>query len=337
MAKFVAFLALSAFLFGTALSEHEKEPTFTILPFPPISKTVSQSTTHPAPRGNKFPDPGLPDAGTATHGLETVQERSTAAFFTGVGICYSPFTADRKCKSQQAINSDVARLRKYSTIRLYGVECNQVSMVMAASKQYGIKIFAGIFSLQRLDTELQTLIRAAKGSWSSIAAVSIGNELVNKRANSPGQVVNAINKARGILRAAGYHGPVVTVDTSNTLIKHPQLCRASDFCGANAHAFYSSKTRAHEAGAFALKQAALVSSTAGGKTTIITESGWPSAGGTNGVAVPSDQNQAIAVKSLRDGFKGKNGQLFLFSAFNDKWKDDFQGSFGTEKYWGIED
>ncbi|WEW60600.1 Cell surface mannoprotein mp65 [Emydomyces testavorans] len=270
-------------------------------------------------------------------GLKAPKDRRAAASsFGGMGICYSPYTAAGTCKPQNEIDSDLARLKKYSTIRSYGVDCNQVSMILSAAKQNGLKLFAGIYDLNNLDGDLQIVIRSAKHSWSDIAAIAIGNELVLKVRNSPDQVVDAIHKARGILRSAGYHGPVVTVDTSGVLIQHPQLCHASDFCAANAHAFFSSSTSAHDAGHFTRKQADMVSAAAGGKMTVIVEAGWPSAGRSNGKAVPTDQNQEIAVRSLRDSFKDRDGHLFLFSAFNDKWKKDFDGSFGAEQFWGIE-
>lgn len=210
-------------------------------------------------------------------------------------------------------------------------------MVLSAAKRNGLQVFLGIFTIKNVDGEVKTIINAARNSWGDVVAVAIGNEVVNKRENSPEQVVAAVHKARGMLRNAGYRGPVVTVDTTNAFIQHPQLCHASDFCGVNAHAFFSPHTQAHEAGAFALKQLNMVSRAAGGKKTIITESGWPSVGDRNGKAVPSDQNQAAAVKSLRESFKNRSGDLLLFSAFNDKWKKDWHGSFRAEKYWGIED
>ncbi|KAI2083021.1 Cell surface mannoprotein mp65 [Ophidiomyces ophidiicola] len=262
---------------------------------------------------------------------------AAASPFRGVGISYTPFTADSKCKSQAEIDSDINRLRKYSTIRLYGVECNQIPMVLSAAKRNGMKIFAGIYVLNDLDRELQTLINSARNSWSDIVAVSIGNEVVARNAQSPGQVVNAINRARSILRGVGYGGPVLTIDTVEATIRNPQLCHASDICAANAHAFFSNKTPANQAGPFARRQADMVSAAVGGKRIIIAESGWPSAGDTNGAAVPSDQNQRIAVQSLRDSFRDRDGELILFSAFDEKWKKDFPGSHNAEKWWGIED
>ncbi|KMU76259.1 hypothetical protein CISG_00994 [Coccidioides immitis RMSCC 3703] len=268
-------------------------------------------------------------------GVPILEERAAAAgYFSGLGICYAPYTDGGQCKPQQEIDADFAKLKKYQTIRIYGVDCNQVRMVLNTAKKNNSKVFAGIFNLKNFDGDLESLISQAKDSWSNVAAINIGNELVNRGLNSPDQVADAVKKARDILRGAGYQGPVVTVDTSGMLIKHPKLCHASDFCAANAHAFFSSQTKAQDAGKFARNEADAVSKAAGGKFTVITESGWPSSGQPNGVAVPSPQNQNAAVESLKNSFKDRDGQLFLFSAFDDKWKQDFDGSFGRREVLG---
>ena len=59
-----------------------------------------------------------------------------------------------------------------------------------------------------------------------------------------------------------------------------------------------------------------------------TETGWPSAGGAAGKAVPSVENQKVAIKTIVET-QGKN--VILFSAFDDKWKPDTAATHGTEK------
>ena len=61
---------------------------------------------------------------------------------------------------------------------------------------------------------------------------------------------------------------------------------------------------------------------------LIEESGWPSAGQSNGVAVPSQINQATANAGILSSMGNK---CVLFSAFNDQWKNP--GQHGVEQYW----
>ena len=195
-----------------------------------------------------------------------------------------------------------------------------------------MKLFAGIWDVGNVADEAQLIIDAAKGDWRAIDTISVGNEVINSGSGTVDQVVSAVKQAKSILSAAGFAGNVVTVDTSDQIINNPQLCEVSDFAAANCHAFFDASVTASGAGAYVKKQAQLVQQACGGKNTIITESGWPWKGESNGAAVPSKANQKAAIGSLRNAF---SRNIILFSAFNDAWKQDYKGTFGTEKYWGI--
>lgn len=273
------------------------------------------------------------------------------------GISYSAYRDNGTCKSQPEVDADLDRIPlAYNLVRIYGVDCNQVALLKSSLErrwnqdrrpQNGntndMHMFAGIYDLSDLQGSLNTIIAAAAGDWSTFDTISIGNELVNTGQNSPADVVNAVNTARTTLRAAGYQGPVVTVDTFDQLIAYPELCQASDYCAANCHAFFDATQTAADAGKYVREQAEKVTAAANSgqgrreqhppKRTVITESGWPYAGQPNGAAIPSLQNQRTAILSLMSEFAG--GDLILFSAFDDKWKTDNAATFGTEKYWGF--
>ena len=78
----------------------------------------------------------------------------------------------------------------------------------------------------------------------------------------------------------------------------------------------------------------IVSQAAGGKTVVVTESGWPTQGGNNGVAVARQQNHETAIQSLKTAFGGGTN-LILYGMYNDLWKKDGPTTFGAEKYWGV--
>ena len=228
--------------------------------------------------------------------------------------------------------SDLAKMSAYEVIRLYGTDCDQVTSVLSGTKDRGVTIFAGIFNINQIQSESQTLIDAVKGDWSRINTVSVGNELVNTGGASVGQVTSAIRQVRSILKGAGYNGPVVTVDTMIAMKANPELCHASDYCAINCHAFFDGNTPAEKSGEFVLKWAKEVSQAAGGKTTVITETGWPSKGETNGMAVPSEENQQAAIASIKQSFPNN---AILYSSFNCMWKKNSGSTFGAEQYWGI--
>ncbi|KAJ5779580.1 hypothetical protein N7457_007300 [Penicillium paradoxum] len=256
------------------------------------------------------------------------------------GISYSPYKADRSCKNQEEVSQDLDRLSEYSFVRIYGTDCDQIKTVTNAARRRKMHVFAGIYDLKGFPDSLNAFGEALPGphgkkDWSIFHTIAVGNELVNAGTNAPGDVVSALNKARSVLRSQGYKGPVVTVDTFSVLQAHPELCHASDYCAANCHAFFDATRQAGGAGAYVLEQARAVSAAAGGKRTMITESGWPHAGDVNGAAIPSPRNQEVAVASLRKSFDHRREDLVLFTAFDDLWKDDNMFTFNAEKFWGM--
>ncbi|KAJ5125384.1 Glycoside hydrolase superfamily [Penicillium atrosanguineum] len=256
------------------------------------------------------------------------------------GISYSPYKANRACKSQAEVNKDLDQLSDYKFIRIYGTDCDQTKLVANAARIHNMKVFGGIYDLSDFPASLESFNQAAirpdgQKDWSIFHTIAVGNELVNAGMAAPGDVAHAVKQARTILRGQGYQGPVVTVDTFSVLLKHPELCKVSDYCAANCHAFFDATEHANNAGPYALEQAHGVSQAAGGKHTMITESGWPHAGQSNGAAVPSPENQRVAVESLRKSFAHRSDDLVLFTAFDDLWKDDNRWTFNAERFWGI--
>lgn len=248
------------------------------------------------------------------------------------GVTYSPYSNDGGCKSSSQISSEIAQLSGFDVIRLYGVDCNQVEAVLS-SKASGQKVFAGIFDVSNIESGVQSLASAVKsaGSWDDIHTVSIGNELVNGGQANPDQIGKYVNAGRSALKAAGYTGPVVSVDTFIAVINNPDLCSHSDYMAVNAHAFFDGGVDASGSGKWLLEQIQRVSSACGNsKKVMITESGWPSKGDSNNKAVPSKQNQESAISSIKSSC---GNDVILFTAFNDLWKAD--GAYNAEKYWGI--
>ncbi|KAJ5206137.1 Glycoside hydrolase superfamily [Penicillium cf. griseofulvum] len=256
------------------------------------------------------------------------------------GISYSPYRADRTCKGEEEVNQDLDKISEYSFVRIYGTDCDQTRIVTNAARRHNMRVFAGVYDLTDFPGSLGAFGDAVTGpdgkkDWSIFHTIAIGNELVNAGTNSASDVVTAVQKARSVLRAQGYMGPIVTVDTFSVLLDYPELCRVSDYCAANCHAFFDATQRPAGAGAYALAQARSISARAGGKRTMITESGWPHAGDANGGAIPSAENQQVAIASLRRSFEHRREDLVLFTAFDDLWKDDNSFTFNAERFWGI--
>ncbi|KAJ3497254.1 hypothetical protein NLG97_g2050 [Lecanicillium saksenae] len=254
------------------------------------------------------------------------------------GVSYAPYRANGDCKSQEDIDNDMKVMAgKYSVIRVYGTDCDQVPMMYKAAKKKNMKLFLGIWQPSAVKDEVNKIIAGINGDWDMVHTVSVGNELVNNGQASPSEIVSAIKSARSILRAAGYKGPVVTVDTFMAVQAHPELCDASDYCAMNAHPFFDSTTTASQAGRWLVDTIDRVKATLStSKRVLVTETGWPTKGIANGLAVPGLANQKMALESIQKAFAATPGDIILFSAFNDLWKAKVAATFDADQFWGID-
>lgn len=288
------------------------------------------STQAPPPPSAPYPPPDPSSPPPPASSSSSGSDGDTGSF--GYGLSYSPYGDDGSCKNQDQVNADFEAFSGYGFVRSYGTDCDQVNTMLNAATSKGMKMIAGVYDIADVTSETQALIDVGKNNWDAIDTVVVGNEAVTNGMASVDQVVSAVNQARSMLQAAGYNGRVVTVDTSAQIIDNPQLCQVSDFAAANCHAFFNADLTPDQAGSWVKEQAQRVKDACGGRDTMITESGWPTNGDTNGLAVPSQENQRIAIDSLKSAF---SDNIVLFSAFNDYWKQNSPSTFNAEQFWGI--
>ncbi|EKD14189.1 uncharacterized protein L3040_003669 [Drepanopeziza brunnea f. sp. 'multigermtubi'] len=258
---------------------------------------------------------------------------------SGFGLVYSPYKADGTCKTQKDVSLDFESISKdYTLIRLYGTDCDQVATVLPVIKERGIKLFAGIFEITDLQSEVNTIAEAADGDWSNFHTISVGNELVNFGKATPEAIVAAIGEARGLLKAAGYTGNVVAVDTLVAARANPSICDASDYCAVNCHPFFDGNVAAEDSGKFLTEQTATLKEKLADKNmkVVVAETGWPWQGLTNGKAVPSLTNQQAAIKSIKTSYSDSPESVILFTAFNDLWKTNDASQYQAEEFWGLD-
>ena len=253
------------------------------------------------------------------------------------GISYAPYRANHDCKSAEDIMDDFQRFKgDYSLVRIYGTDCNQVPNVYPAAKDAGVKIMLGIWDIHSVQNEASKIVDGLHGDWDIVHSVSVGNELVNNGDATPQQVTDAVAQARQILRQAGYTGPVVTVDTFIAVESHPELCEKSDYCAINAHPFFDSTMAAGDAGKWLQNTVQKVKSALSKPMeVVVTETGWPTDGDANGLAVPGLANQKAAIKSIKNTFSHNPSDVVLFSAFDDLWKEKTMTTFNADQHWGI--
>ncbi|CAL3971703.1 unnamed protein product [Diplocarpon coronariae] len=317
------------------------QPAYTPAPPPPAETTPEKPayTPAPPPPAETTPDqPAYTPAPPTPTSAPIAAPTGAAPGSGGFGLVYSPYKADGTCKSQSEVAADFESISsEYKLIRTYGTDCDQVANVLSVVKARNIKLFAGIYDLTDLAAQVATIVEAARGDWAHFDTISVGNELVNFGAASAATVVAAIGTVRGLLRAANYPGHIVTVDTLVAARANPSICDASDYCAINCHPFFDGQVAAEDAGKFLTEQVPTLREKLANpnQRVVITETGWPWQGQTNGAAVPSLPNQAAALASIKTAYSANPESIILFTAFNDVWKKNTAAQFGAEQYWGL--
>ncbi len=72
-----------------------------------------------------------------------------------------------------------------------------------------------------------------------------------------------------------------------------------------------------------------------GKKVIITETGWPSKGGTEVAADSNEENAIRYFINTQKWSQKDNVDIFYFSSFDESWKTGDEGDVGA--YWGVWD
>ncbi|KAI0850245.1 glycoside hydrolase family 17 protein [Daldinia vernicosa] len=254
------------------------------------------------------------------------------------GVSYSPYKGNGECKTADEVDADFALIANdYGVMRLYGVDCDQVATAYAAAKKYGNKLFLGIYDITAVEDAVSTIAAGVQNDWDIVDTVSVGNELVNDGAATVDQSISAMNQTRSLLRSAGYEGPVVVVDTAVAILAHPELCDESDYCAINCHPFFDANTGPDAAGSFVTSTVSSIRSklSDSSKRIVVTETGWPWQGESNGEAVPGLDQQSTALSSIKTAFASNASNVILFTAFNDMWKKAEAATFMAEQYWGM--
>ena len=297
-------------------------------PYHPPSQAPKPSSTplaiaHPKPKPHPKPAHTSPTLGSS-----------------GSQWCmtYSPYTGSGDCKSASAVSSDVAAIasKGFSSIRLYSTDCSGLAHVGTAASSYGLQIILGIFisetGISAAEEQIDEIIQWSKEGegFTGVEMIVVGNEAIFNGYASASDLAAFITKSKAAFAAAGYTGPVTTTEPINVLQEHGStLCPVLDAAAANIHPFFNADVAAANAGVFVAQELALLEKICPGLEAYNLETGWPSAGQTNGEACPGEEEQRVAIASIKEHVGGKSA---FFSFENDLWKSE--GEFAVEQSWG---
>lgn len=316
------------------------------------STTSTTSTSLGATTESSAADQETAYFSTSSSGIETPTTASTATSSSTsstssgdsstipLALTYSPYNSDGTCRSSDSVYSDlqIIKSKGVSQVRIYGTDCNSLQTVQPACAKLGIKINQGLWidstGVDSIDSGLALLIEyGQQNGWDIFEYITIGNEAVNSGFCTVSDLISKIKSAKSQLKSAGYSGQVTTSEPPVTFVNNADLCTEStiDFVGINPHSYFNADVDAAGAGAFIKAEIDLTKSVCGTDNVVVTETGYPSSGNTNGKNVPSTENQQIAVKSILEEL---NQQATILSYFDDLWKAP--GPYGIEQSFGIE-
>ena len=250
-------------------------------------------------------------------------------------ICYSPFRdgqiPGRDEPTDAQVQEDLAILAPLvKGIRTYtcqGIHGRVPKLAQAA----GLEIYlgAGIGKDERNNqNEVNALIALAKAGNPAIKGLIVGNEVLLRGDISKARLLEYIRQVKD----ANTGIPVTTADNYHSLKTHAaDLLPAVDFVLAHVHPYWD-RQPADRGAAYVVSSWKQVQAAYPGKTVLIGETGFPTAGLSVGEAVPNEANQLRFTSDLIPLAAKENMTFMLFISFDEQWKTN-EGLVGP--HWGL--
>ncbi|KAF4627283.1 hypothetical protein G7Y89_g10872 [Cudoniella acicularis] len=276
------------------------------------------------------------------------------------GIDYTPmYTQYPDClsypASQNNVTRDLAVISQLTNIvRLYGTDCNQTELVLHSIDQLGLngtlKVWMGVWQDNNGTTNARQLEQMYnifdKYGSASFVGIIVGNEVLFRQDMTAAQLGAVITGVRTNLTAKGITLPVASSDLGDNWTA--ELASEVDYVMANIHPFFAGVDSTIAAGwTWNFWQTHDVAFKTDPTKNIISETGWPSLGGTDcGGATTCPGAGSVAgiteMNNFMDGWVCQalaNGtNYFWFEAFDEPWKIEFDTpGEGWEDHWGIMD
>ena len=250
------------------------------------------------------------------------------------GICFSLYEDGQRpgdIITAEQVNRRIQILKPYTKwIRSFScIEGNE--HIPRIAHQNGIKTLVGAWlgdDLELNEKEIEGLITLAKEGCVSIAAV--GNEVMYRGDLTEEQLLEYIRRVKEALPDI----PVGYVDAYYEFSHRPRITEICDVILTNCYPYWEGTPIEYSFG----HMQSMFESARGagnGKRIIITETGWPSEGGSLKGAVATNENAMRYFIDTQIWCKQNNIECFYFSSFDESWKVGPEGAVGA--YWGLWD
>lgn len=295
--------------------------------------------------------------------------KNTALQQSFYGIAYTPLGSQLPdCGNNLTeVIEDIQLLSQLTTrIRLYGADCNQSSLVLAAiqATKVNMKVYLGNYpavddngaAYERQRGEIQTALQQYGGA--NVLGVTVGNEFILDYITQQGQtdpngsagqaaaamLIPWITDTRSMLASLGLSNITVGNADAGSYFNN-EVLSSVDYGMSNVHPWFANQTIDYAANwtadFFQTYNVDLAQNLTNKPTMFIAETGWPT--GTSELNYsPNDGPSLASVANLQifiDTFAcqaTKNGTGYFFFEFCDEpWKATTFG--GVEGFWGLFD
>lgn len=250
------------------------------------------------------------------------------------GICFSLYEDGQKpgdIITAEQVNRRIQILKPYAKwVRSFScIEGNE--HIPRIAKQNGMQTLVGAWlgdDLELNEKEIESLITLAKEGCVDIAAV--GNEVMYRDDLTEDQLLEYIKRVKEALPNI----PVGYVDAYYEFSHRPRITEICDVILTNCYPYWEGcpieYSLPHMQSMFGSAKDA-----GKGKRVIITETGWPSEGGSLKGAIATNENAMRYFIETQNWSKQNDIEIFYFSSFDESWKVGPEGAVGA--YWGLWD
>jgi exo-beta-1,3-glucanase (GH17 family) len=243
-------------------------------------------------------------------------------------LCYSPYTNGLSPETNSAVPMEQMRwqlnlIYPYAdTVRLFGVTGELEKLYKPAKEEYHMRVIGGCwidgrYSRQQIYDELDALIRLANAGYIDVAVV--GSETIYRNDFPAETLAEYIRYVRGGIKDQNI--PVGTSDTSAAFLNHPNIVESCDVILCTIYPFFAN-IPAESAARNLTDTYERVVKAAGGRQVIVSESGWPTAGSPENLAVPSMENAQRFFEAVYQWSRANDVEVVFFSEIDEAWKKE---------------
>jgi glucan 1,3-beta-glucosidase len=250
------------------------------------------------------------------------------------GICFSMYEDGQKpgdIISTEQVEKRIKILKPYTKwIRSFScIEGNE--HVPRIAKKHGLKTLVGAWlgdDLKLNEREIEALIAMAKEGLVDVAAV--GNEVMYRKDLSEDQLLAYIQRVKDAIPNI----PVGYVDAYYEFSHRPRITEICDVILTNCYPYWEGCPIEYSL-SHAQSMYESAKNAGNGKRVIITETGWPSEGGSLRAAIANNENAMKYFIEIENWCNQNHIENFYFASFDESWKVGPEGVVGA--YWGLWD